>query len=118
MVPVSERVWAEGASRRTELVVEPMVSQQAGLSIPAPELSLAPGEKLPEPDNAVDHRESTRWPQVLVSDEDDGGRRAEWAGCGGEPHMTPLDSDLCGRLEMPGVARTVDGRCCETLGLE
>lgn len=75
--------------------IEPIVFGQADQPMPAPELKLAPVEKLPGSRNAHHHRESIRWAQVMRSDHDSG-NRTQRDGYGDELHVAPFDSHIYG----------------------
>lgn len=53
-VRMSKKLLIGGAAGQAATVVEPMVSQQVGPSLPEPELQSAPVEMLPEPGGAYD----------------------------------------------------------------
>lgn len=103
MIPSPKRLLADSAGvKPAETVVETVVSQQAGPSMPQPELQSAPVGTLPEAGGTYDVFEHTRYRHVLVAATNGGDAGAERAGGGDEPHVASLDRHLDGRLELPG----------------
>lgn len=76
MVPVPKRLFTDGEVGRIESIVETMVSQHTGPSMPAAQLQSAPVKIPPEPSGSY--------------------------GGGDKAHVQPLDHHLRGRPELPG----------------